>query len=64
MTNEQETGKCHYCGKERPLSELHEGTIEYIGYDHRSGRKGVLRRTYLYCNGTHCHGYDQMGHEG
>ena len=54
--------KCAYCGKTRPLSELHKGKIIHQAF--RNGRKCVVEDENYYCNGTSCHIHDQMAHEG
>ena len=56
---EEKTGKCSYCGKARPLSELHQGEIIFIGW----GGK-VEKKRQLYCKDSNCYGSDQMAHEG
>ena len=65
MKNNQEF-KCAYCGKERPRNELKEGSITYLGlvWTGIRWKSEVKREVRLYCADNHCHGYDQMGHEG
>jgi hypothetical protein len=58
--------KCAYCGKERPTSEMNQGTIifqdgHYIG---RKFKRFVNRKTNWYCADKPCHSHDQMAHEG
>jgi len=63
----EETVKCAYCWKERPVSEMKRGTIIHIGIvKDRSGRnkRGVVKTTNWYCADTPCHSHDQMSHEG
>lgn len=57
-------GRCAYCHKVRPMSELEPGEISYIGEDPYTGKDKVIHETNLYCKDGPCHGYDQMGHEG
>jgi hypothetical protein len=59
--------KCAYCGKERPIEEMKQGTITFRNskYDSRGKRKQFVdKKTNWYCNDTSCHGNDQMAHEG
>ena len=61
MSEEKLTGevkRCAGCGKEKPISEMHEGKITEI----RQGR--VVETKHWFCNGTSCQGYCQMAHEG
>jgi hypothetical protein len=62
----EETKKCAYCGKERPVSEMCQGKITYIGsrWNGFEWAKGVVTDENWYCADSHCHGYDQMAHEG
>ena len=59
MEMEGKIWRCSYCGKARPLSELHQGEIIFIGW----GGK-VEKKRQLYCKDSNCYGSDQMAHEG
>lgn len=59
-----EMGRCHYCRKERPMSELVPGEVSFIGSDPLTGKRKVMHETNLYCKDSPCHGYDQMANEG
>lgn len=68
-----ETCKCAYCGKVRPVSEMEQGTIIFQNskYDPVRGKwkKFVDRKTNWYCRakdaqGLNCHSKDQFAHEG
>lgn len=50
--------KCAYCGKERPLSEMKQGT--------NRGKfvKFADKKTNWYCSDSSCHLHDQYAHEG
>jgi len=58
------TQRCVYCGSVRPVSEMHQGTIIGQGRNRFTGKAQVEKYTNWYCNGTNCHGNDQMAHEG
>jgi len=61
-----ETGKCAYCGKERPIAELKSGTIIFQDskWNGVKWKKFVNEKSNLYCSDGPCHSHDQMGHEG
>lgn len=65
--DKKENVKCAYCGKERPKSEMEQGTITF-----RNSRTDCFGNTYKfldkstnwYCGDKPCCAYDQMAHEG
>lgn len=59
--------KCAYCGKERPLSEMKQGTITFLNGKWNNRGKFVKfadKKTNWYCSDSSCHLHDQYAHEG
>lgn len=56
--------KCTYCGKERPIEEMHQGTIYFRDRNRITGKAFVNKATNWYCKDKGCCSYDQMAHEG
>jgi hypothetical protein len=62
------TQKCAYCGKVKPLNEVHLHRLITRGRKWDMHRRRdvacVVEQMNWYCNGTSCDINDQMGHEG
>ena len=63
-----ETKKCAYCGKERPIKEMSQGTITTRGTKWSSCKgkyvASVERTINWYCADGGCQDNDQMTQEG
>lgn len=59
-----ENRKCHYCGKEKPESEMKQSKLTFRDRNPMTGKRFVNQKINWYCIDSPCATYDQYAHEG